>query len=115
MLVVFFFLFGAVVFTEALTELIVKSQIFSLPRTWISSRSSFFKELLSCGYCTSFWAALAFTIGSGMVLPFTQSRLLDFLVTVLVIQRLSNVLHNVIDKWTDKYYDTRFVNSEKQL
>lgn len=114
MSVVFFFLFGAVVFTEALTELIVKSQIFSPARVWLSFQSSFLKELLSCGYCTSVWVALSFTLVSGMVLPFTGTEILNALVTALVIHRLSNYLHNFNDCWLDKYYNLQRVNSIKE-
>ncbi|KKL91952.1 hypothetical protein LCGC14_1889510, partial [marine sediment metagenome] len=37
----------------------------------------------------------------------------NVLLTLLVVHRTSNIMHNVIDKWTDKYYDMRYINTDK--
>lgn len=110
-----FFLLCLSLVVEALTEVIVKSQIARPLRETLSSKSVFLKELLHCGYCTSFWITAPVIILCGKVIPLSGGIVLDTLLTILIVQRISNVIHNVIDKWTDKYYDTRFVNSEKQL
>ena len=109
------YLFCVVVVVEAITELAVKSQIFLPFRRWVSSKSQFLKELLHCGYCFSVWVSLFSVSTLGTVIPLTGRGILDLAVTVLIVHRLSNVLHNVIDKWTDKYYDTRFVNTDKGM
>jgi len=101
-----------VVLTEALTELAIKSEIFKPFREAISKHSVWFKELLSCGYCFSVWAALAVILLTEIHYPVTGILAVDIGLTVVVVHRLSNILHNVIDKWTDKYYDMRFVNTE---
>ena len=101
---------GAAVFTEGFTELCLKSAIFSSLRDELRDKSSFLDSLLSCGFCFSMWAAcipsLFFTlfffyINAYFVIP-------QFLITVIVVQRLSNYLHNFNDKFLDKYYDPRF-------
>lgn len=99
--------------TEAITEIVVKSQIFLPFRKYVSSKSQFLKELFHCGYCFSVWVATGVTLICGISIPLTERGIIDVPVTVLVVHRLSNIVHNVIDKWTDKYYDTRFVNTDK--
>ena len=101
------------IMAETLTELAVKSQIFLTTRTWLSGKSDFLKELLHCGYCFSVWMAFFVIVVTGLFIPLTGRAILDGFITLLVVHRLSNVLHNVIDKWTDKYYDTRFINTDK--
>jgi hypothetical protein len=95
----------SVVFVEGATELVCKSSIFKPFRKSVSALSPFFKELLSCGYCTSFWVAtapaafLAFRLAGSFV-----SFGFIFLFMVVVLQRLSNFTHNISDKHFDKYY-----------
>lgn len=100
--------------TEALVELLVKSEFFKYPRQ-VLSRWSWSKALINCGYCVSVWVALGFiTVAPVAVLPLSDDMpFVNILLTLLVVHRLSNIIHNVIDKWTDKYYDMRYVNTEK--
>jgi len=99
--------------TEALVELLVKSKFFEYPRQLLS-RWGWFNSLINCGYCTSVWVAMGFiTFIPVCVIPISRLHFINILVTLLVVHRLSNVMHNVIDKWTDKYYDMRFVNTDK--
>jgi hypothetical protein len=99
--------------TEAITQIVIKSTIFEPFRRFVSKAGSGVKELFSCGYCFSFWVAFLLTPYSNLSLPLTGFHLVNTVLLVLVVHRLSNVLHNVIDKWTDKYYDTRYVNTDK--
>lgn len=99
--------------TEATVELLVKSQIFERPRQFLS-RWSWFKSLINCGYCISVWVALGFvTAVPSAVLPLSDWPFVNVIATLLVVHRLSNIMHNVIDKWTDKYYDMRYINTDK--
>ena len=102
-----------VVLTEALTELAIKSEIFKTAREKISSLNNWLKTLLSCGYCFSVWVAFGVVFSAQISYPLVGNHWIDLGLTALVVHRLSNILHNVIDKWTDKYYDMRFINSEQ--
>lgn len=104
---------AAIILTELLTELIVKSGFFKPLRTKLKGINNWFQELFSCGYCVSVWvsAGVVFTIGTSY--DFTGISVVDLGLTSLIVHRLSNYLHNFNDKWLDKYFDTRFVNTEK--
>lgn len=102
----------AIILTELITELIVKSVIFRPVRERLKSLNGWFKELLSCGYCTSVWVAFGVAILLQLAYNLTGWFLVDLGLTAFVVHRLSNYLHNFNDKWLDKYYDVRFVNSE---
>ena len=101
-----------VILTELLTELVIKSELFKPLRNWIKSWGPWFSTLFSCGYCFSVWAALGVVLISQISYPLTGNHVIDLGLTALVVHRLSNILHNSIDKWTDKYYDVRYTNSE---
>lgn len=105
----------AVILVELLTELVIKSVIFKpirkkLPDLFIPFHN-WFEDLLSCGYCFSVWAALGVVFLLQLSYNFTGWYGVDTVLTSLVVHRCSNVLHNFIDKWTDKYYDSRYVNT----
>ena len=104
------FLF-AVILTELLTELVIKSAVFRPARDRIKKLGKPFAELFSCGYCFSVWASYGVVLLLGLAYDFTGGYYLDLALTGLVVHRLSNYLHNFVDKWLDKYYDMRFINS----
>ena len=90
----------AVIATEAATNLITKSEfsirfikepLFNLRHFKICN---FIHDILECGYCTSVWSASVFAL-----LFLTDA--LNFVVLLLVLHRLSNVLHFIID-WLDE-------------
>jgi len=103
---------AAIILTELLTELIVKSVLFKPFRAKVSMNDWLY-DLFHCGYCMSVWAAagVVFTIGTSY--DFTGISVVDLGLTSLIVHRLSNYLHNFNDKVLDKYYDSRFVNTEK--
>lgn len=103
---------AAIILTELLTELIVKSVLFKPVRKYVS-KNEWLYELFHCGYCMSVWAAFGVVFTLGTTYDFTGISLVDWGLTSLIVHRLSNYLHNFNDKWLDKYYDTRFVNTEK--
>ena len=94
------FLF-CIILTEAITEIIVKSNLFIPIRKYFFERrnnklSNWIHDLLDCGYCTSVWIGW-----------FTAILFLDYINIVdgyvewfflgLVVHRLSNVLHDILD------------------
>jgi len=106
---------ACIVLVELLTEIIVKSEIFQPVRQRLAKYlGGWFGKLLSCGYCFSVWSAFAVVFFTKTSYPLIGQMYVDLSLSALVVHRFSNILHNVIDKWTDKYYDVRYVNSEKE-
>jgi hypothetical protein len=84
-------------FDEAITEIVVESQIMFRVRNFFSKLwPGFFGELLKCGYCFSVWPAiiLAFFIPTVIF----ENSFLDYLVKWMFIHRMSNVYHSFISK-----------------
>ncbi len=102
----------AVILTELLTELAVKSVIFK-PARELFRKWKWGDQLVNCGYCFSVWAAPVVVFSLGLSYNLTEWHVMDFALVSLVVHRLSNVLHNIIDKWTDKYYSLGYTNSDK--
>lgn len=114
MLTFILIILGIAFATEAVVELVIKSQIFSPFRRLVSKFGSRTEELFKCGYCFSVWVALGWiALVPAVIIPASSWHVVNVLLTLLVIHRLSNIIHNVIDKWTDKYYDQRYVNTDK--
>ncbi len=112
-----YLIFGLLVLalvTESIVELVIKSTIFKPVRVLISRLGDWTAELMRCGYCFSVWVAFPLVYFSQVAITITDYSLLNAGLTVLVVHRLSNILHNMLDKWTDKYYDVRYVNTEKE-
>lgn len=102
------------IFTEALTELIVKSAILKRTRRLLSSLGSFPRKMLSCGYCFSVWAAMAPATLSVVVCSpgGIVISVLQWIAVWLIVHRLSNYAHNINDKYFDKYYSNKHKNQE---
>ncbi len=107
-------LFLIVILTEAVTELTVKSDIFKPVRDLFFKLGDWAKTLFSCGYCFSVWVAVGVVFATNTYYSLTDIHMVDLGLMSLVVHRLSNILHNSIDKWTDKYYDTKYVNTIKE-
>ena len=114
MLVLFIQILFCVLLTELTTELVIKSDIFKPVRNVIFKLGDWFQKLFSCGYCFSVWAAAVVVLLTQTSYPLTGSSWLDLGLMSLVVHRLANITHNVIDKFTDKYYDVRYVNTQKE-
>ena len=89
-----------VIVTEAITELLTKSDFFKPLRKYLFKHNKnkvcwFIHEVLDCGYCTSVWVAL-FTSYFLMVSLYVNDFLLWFILWILV-HRGSNIAHNLID------------------
>lgn len=72
-----------------MTQLACKAEIFDRPREWFKSLSQFTHDLLSCPYCVSVWVATFTTV---IYLAWESVYLFAIM---LVIHRMSNVLHDV--------------------
>ena len=91
-----------IILTEAVTEIITKSNLFSPIREFFFNRRSnalfnWVHDLLDCGYCTSVWIGWFFA-----VLFFNEelfvNKYIDWFFVGLFLHRLSNLLHNVYDR-----------------
>lgn len=93
----------AIVFTEALTEIITKSEIFEPLRARIfklGQDNRFFNwlhKLFDCGYCFSVWVgalvAILFFRDLNLFNPY-----LDWFFVAIVLHRTSNLFHNTMDR-----------------
>lgn len=121
------FLLG-IILCELITELVIKSEIFEPITNVFKTRMDknrflwFLGSLFSCGYCFSVWVGVFIAIILNITLIdnfiFGYGKLgygLDLILSGLIIHRCSNILHNVIDKWTNKFYDLRFRKSDDFL
>jgi len=108
----FIYFVVAIILTEAITELVVKSYFFEPVRKFFFTRQEInlvynkISYLLECGYCFSVWAGLFSSI---IMFVFYNNDVFNFkyligqdiivlLVLGIVIHRLSNVLHYLIDR-----------------
>ena len=93
----------AIIATEAITEIVTKSEIFSPLRGKVFKLGNnnkvfnWLHNLLDCGYCFSVWAgaliALLFFRDVNILHP-----VVDFIFLTLVLHRLSNLFHNFMDR-----------------
>lgn len=88
-----------IIFTEAITEIITKSELFSPIREFFFNRKktklcNFIHELLDCGYCVSVWVGLF----SAYVFFFINNIIFNIFFMGIILHRLSNLLHFVIDR-----------------
>ena len=74
--------------TAGISFTITETKIFAAFRQWIKSRSVFFGDLFSCGYCLGHWIALILVI---LFKPnlFQTWWLLDYFFAVIVIAWLA--------------------------
>lgn len=104
------------VLVESLTFITLKSDLLRPIIDKIRNLHTVLEQLLSCGYCTSFWFTLiVFTSFSYLTVePITFVNLttfdssINYLIGVFLVHRCSNLLHGAIDKYLDKSYDKRY-------
>lgn len=87
---------AAIIFVEAVTELILNGEIFEKFRELMFKLSNFTGSLVSCGYCLSVWvsASIAWALPLGFFHP-----VVDFVVATFVLHRLSNIFHELVARW----------------
>jgi len=94
---------AAVILTEAITELVTKSEIFKPMRAKAFSlgKSNIFFDwlhrLLDCGYCFSVWSGVlvAFLLFRDLNILYSG---LDEVMVGLILHRSANLFHNVVDR-----------------
>lgn len=89
----------AIIFTEAITELIVKSEFFYPVRKFFFESSSnilkFIHKIIDCGYCFSVWSAI-FTF---IMFYIINNLYFNYFIYCIVLHRLSNLFHFTIDRF----------------
>jgi len=91
-----------IILVEALTNLISKSDIFKPIRKYCFDSNnkllSFMHDLLECPYCVSVWVAM-FVVGLyELYINNLLPPILMLFFMVIVLHRLSNILHFIIDR-----------------
>ena len=89
----------AIIFAEAITELGVKSELFHPLREWFFNKKSnpffnFIHNVFDCGYCFSVYAgALSISL-----LFLCENKITYYFVLCVVVHRLSNLFHFMVDR-----------------
>lgn len=94
--------------TEAITYICVNSSIARPVRAFlVSFNYDWLTELVSCGYCSSFWVSV---IVNSIYLVYISAKfsLIKFIVIVIIVHRLSNIIHGSIDRYFDTRKDIRY-------
>jgi hypothetical protein len=93
----------AVLITEAITEIVVKSELFLPVKSKIfelGKNNKFFERihyLLDCGYCFSVWAGMFTSLL--LLNDFSVvNKYIDWFLLGIVVHRLSNLFHNIMDR-----------------
>jgi len=91
---------AVIIYVEAVTEIITSSGLFKKFREKIEEKNEFLGNLVSCGYCCSVWVSItvAWTIPGAIIFP-----LVDFVIKVFVLHRLSNILHEGFSRWFSRH------------
>lgn len=88
----------SIIFTEAITELAVKSELFLVFRKFLFENENkvlnFIHKIFDCGYCFSVWAAFL----SILLVFVIDIKIIYYFVLAVVIHRLSNLFHFIIDR-----------------
>jgi hypothetical protein len=91
----------ALAVTEAVTEIVVASELFE-PVRRVMQRAGKLGALFTCGYCLSVWVGVGVSyllrIDLGLVHPGV-----DPLLVGLVVHRASNVLHELISRLLNRH------------
>ena len=87
----------AIIFTEALTELAVKSELFEPIRKKLFKSKykilNFVHRIFDCGYCFSVWAGMV-----TIIFFMLNNNIINCFILGLAIHRLSNLFHFLRDK-----------------
>lgn len=84
----------AVILTEAVTELIIESEIFEPIKLKIMRIGQFFEKLLTCGYCMSVWTGICASYLFQLTIGLKYLSWFEPLILGFVIHRLSNLYHD---------------------
>ena len=91
----------AVIFVEAVTELILEAEILLWFRSLVARISSYLGVLFSCGFCLSFWMSMpiAWSLDGDIIGIFT----IDAIIRTIILWRISNVWHELLSRWFHKH------------
>ena len=97
----------AIIYVEAATEIVVGSDLFLRFRMLVG-KIPFLGKLLSCGYCLSVWVSftVCWAVPGDIIKNLYDSPyayVFDCFVKALVLHRLSNLFHEGVKRWLDRY------------
>lgn len=106
---------ATVILIEAVTNLLSKSDIFKPIRAWFFEHKnhkvfSFIHDILDCPYCTSVWVSLFSITMLCLYINNLLPHILALFFMGLVLHRLSNILHFIIDRIDSNHNDLDKVN-----
>lgn len=115
---IIFYLFIASFLVEALTQLVQKSVFFSPFRAYFDNHEDsavcdFIGTVLECPYCTSVWISMFVVLCvllSGFHLVIFGNVVLDYFVFFVGCHRVSNLFHDIWDRYFSRHYKEGFKN-----
>jgi len=93
-----------IIITETITEITVKSELFFPLRSYLFKKGetnklfNWLHSLIDCGYCFSVWVGLLTSLLFFRESSFLMYEYVDWVFIGLVIHRLSNVFHFLVDR-----------------
>jgi len=98
-----------IILIEAITNILSKSELFSPLREFLFNSNSkvlrFIHNMIDCPYCTSVWVSLFLTVMLYLYNINTLPQILALFFMGIVLHRISNVLHFVIDRIDSNHVD----------
>ena len=98
-----------VISIEAITGILCKSELFRPIREFVFESNNrvlkFIHNILDCPYCTSVWVSLFCTVMLYLDVINLLPQILALFFIGLVLHRVSNVLHFIIDRIDSNHID----------
>jgi len=90
---------------EAITEIIVASDLLVEFRGWFSRQENpvlhFISRLVTCGYCCSVWVSVA--LAWSVPLSLTEYWFIDVVIKTFAIHRMANWFHEFMSRWLSRH------------
>ncbi len=97
-----FEIIAAIILSEAITNILGKSDLFEpLRKIFFESKNrilKFISSVIECSYCTSVWVGLFCTVMLYLYIINLLPQILALFFMGLILHRLSNILHHIIDR-----------------
>jgi len=98
---------AVIILIESITNIITKSELFSPIREFLFNSDykilKFVHSILDCPYCTSVWVSLFCTAMFYLYIINSLPYTLALFFIGLILHRLSNVLHFIIDRFDSNH------------
>jgi len=98
-----------IILIEAITNIISKSELFGPLREFLFKSNNrilkFTHDIVDCPYCTSVWVSLFCTVMLYLYNINTLPQILALFFMGIVLHRISNVLHFIIDRVDSNHVD----------